>query len=55
MSRTILSDKRYTDTFIPNVDSPGRHFTIRGADGTDFEGGIYHGRILVSTTSISMY
>jgi ubiquitin-conjugating enzyme E2 J1 len=23
------------------------HFTIRGADGTDFEGGIYHGRILV--------
>jgi hypothetical protein len=25
-----------------------RHFTIRGADGTDFEGGVYHGRILVS-------
>jgi ubiquitin-conjugating enzyme E2 J1 len=24
-----------------------RHFTIRGADGTDFEGGIYHGRILL--------
>jgi hypothetical protein len=24
-----------------------RHFTIRGAKGTDFEGGIYHGRILV--------
>jgi ubiquitin-protein ligase len=24
-----------------------RHFTIRGAEGTDFEGGIYHGRILV--------
>ena len=23
------------------------HFTIRGAEGTDFEGGIYHGRILV--------
>lgn len=23
------------------------HFTIRGADGTDFEGGIYHGRILL--------
>mmetsp|Transcript_30057 Transcript_30057/g.44548 ORF Transcript_30057/g.44548 Transcript_30057/m.44548 type:complete len:396 (+) Transcript_30057:286-1473(+) len=25
------------------------HFTIRGADGTDFEGGIYHGRILLPT------
>jgi ubiquitin-conjugating enzyme E2 J1 len=24
-----------------------RHFTIRGAEGTDFEGGIYHGRILL--------
>lgn len=24
-----------------------RHFTIRGADGTDFEGGVYHGRILL--------
>jgi ubiquitin-conjugating enzyme E2 J1 len=24
-----------------------RHFTIRGADGTEFEGGIYHGRILL--------
>jgi len=24
-----------------------RHFTIRGADGTDFEGGTYHGRILL--------
>ena len=24
-----------------------RHFTIRGADGTDFEGGFYHGRILL--------
>ena len=24
-----------------------RHFTIRGADGTDFEGGYYHGRILL--------
>eukprot|EP00558_Chaetoceros_sp_UNC1202_P011246 CAMPEP_0197252496 /NCGR_PEP_ID=MMETSP1429-20130617/61667_1 /TAXON_ID=49237 /ORGANISM="Chaetoceros sp., Strain UNC1202" /LENGTH=421 /DNA_ID=CAMNT_0042714899 /DNA_START=79 /DNA_END=1344 /DNA_ORIENTATION=- len=23
------------------------HFTIRGADGTDFEGGYYHGRILL--------
>lgn len=23
------------------------HFTIRGADGTDFEGGFYHGRILL--------
>ena len=23
------------------------HFTIRGAEGTDFEGGIYHGRILL--------
>jgi len=23
------------------------HFTIRGADSTDFEGGIYHGRILL--------
>lgn len=23
------------------------HFTIRGAVGTDFEGGVYHGRILV--------
>jgi ubiquitin-conjugating enzyme E2 J1 len=23
------------------------HFTIRGADGTDFAGGIYHGRILL--------
>jgi len=23
------------------------HFTIRGADGTEFEGGIYHGRILL--------
>ncbi|KAI2490075.1 hypothetical protein MHU86_24517 [Fragilaria crotonensis] len=23
------------------------HFTIRGADATDFEGGIYHGRILL--------
>jgi ubiquitin-conjugating enzyme E2 J1 len=23
------------------------HFTIRGADGTDFEGGVYHGRILL--------
>mmetsp|Transcript_12120 Transcript_12120/g.25095 ORF Transcript_12120/g.25095 Transcript_12120/m.25095 type:complete len:82 (-) Transcript_12120:3094-3339(-) len=27
------------------------HFTIRGADGTEFEGGIYHGRILVSFSS----
>jgi len=25
-----------------------RHFTIRGAEGTDFEGGVYHGKILVS-------
>ena len=25
------------------------HFTIRGADDTDFHGGIYHGRILVRT------
>lgn len=24
-----------------------RHFTIRGAEGTDFEGGVYHGRILL--------
>jgi len=23
------------------------HFTIRGADGTDFEGGVYHGRIIL--------
>ena len=23
------------------------HFTIRGASGTDFEGGMYHGRILL--------
>jgi ubiquitin-conjugating enzyme E2 J1 len=23
------------------------HFTIRGAAGTDFEGGLYHGRILL--------
>ena len=23
------------------------HFTIRGAEGTDFSGGIYHGRILL--------
>ncbi|CAB9504505.1 Probable ubiquitin-conjugating enzyme E2 33 [Seminavis robusta] len=23
------------------------HFTIRGADGTDFEGGVYHGRIML--------
>ena len=23
------------------------HFTIRGAEGTDFEGGVYHGRILL--------
>jgi len=23
------------------------HFTIRGADGTEFEGGVYHGRILL--------
>ena len=23
------------------------HFTIRGAEDTDFDGGIYHGRILV--------
>lgn len=23
------------------------HFTIKGADGTDFEGGVYHGRILL--------
>lgn len=23
------------------------HFTIRGSEGTDFEGGIYHGRILL--------
>ena len=28
------------------------HFTIRGADDTDFEGGIYHGRILVSTINV---
>ena len=26
-----------------------RHFTIRGAEGTDFEGGVYHGRILLPT------
>ena len=25
------------------------HFTIRGGAGTDFEGGIYHGRILLPT------
>ena len=25
-----------------------RHFTIRGADDTDFAGGVYHGRIMVS-------
>jgi ubiquitin-conjugating enzyme E2 J1 len=24
-----------------------RHFTIRGAEGTDFAGGVYHGRILL--------
>jgi ubiquitin-conjugating enzyme E2 J1 len=24
------------------------HFTIRGPIGTDFEGGIYHGRIILS-------
>lgn len=30
-----------------------RHFTIRGADGTDFEGGVYHGRILVSPSHSS--
>ena len=23
------------------------HFTIRGAEGTEFEGGVYHGRILL--------
>ncbi len=23
------------------------HFTIRGSKGTDFEGGLYHGRILL--------
>merc|ERR1719221_603316 len=23
------------------------HFTIRGAEGTDFEGGVYHGKILL--------
>jgi ubiquitin-conjugating enzyme E2 J1 len=28
-------------------DHDQRHFTIRGADGTDFEGGVYHGRILL--------
>lgn len=33
--------------YFLNNDS-WRHFTIRGAQGTDFEGGIYHGRILVS-------
>ena len=27
------------------------HFTIRGADDTDFHGGIYHGRILVRFTT----
>jgi ubiquitin-conjugating enzyme E2 J1 len=28
-------------------DVPFRHFTIRGADDTDFAGGVYHGRILL--------
>lgn len=28
------------------------HFTIRGADDTDFHGGIYHGRILVRTLNL---
>lgn len=28
------------------------HFTIRGADDTDFEGGIYHGRVLVSAMDV---
>lgn len=25
------------------------HFTIRGPKGTEFEGGVYHGRILLPT------
>ena len=29
------------------------HFTIRGAEDTDFNGGIYHGRILVRTMCFS--
>lgn len=31
---------------------PHRHFTIKGADGTDFEGGVYHGRILVCCSCV---
>lgn len=27
------------------------HFTIRGPSDTDFDGGVYHGRILVSYSS----
>lgn len=50
MSRTTISYRTiHSRSTTIDVASPGRHFTIRGADGTDFEGGIYHGRILVST------
>jgi ubiquitin-conjugating enzyme E2 J1 len=31
------------------------HFTIRGADGTDFEGGVYHGRILVCLNFVQIH
>jgi ubiquitin-conjugating enzyme E2 J1 len=34
-------------SFVALLHNTSRHFTIRGADGTDFEGGIYHGRILL--------
>ena len=33
---------------LANVSRLSRHFTIRGADDTDFAGGVYHGRIMVS-------
>ncbi|CAM9802590.1 unnamed protein product [Discosporangium mesarthrocarpum] len=35
----------------PLEDNPFEwHFTLRGPKATDFEGGVYHGRILLPTT-----
>jgi len=43
----IVLVKQTTNFHFVNFFLLLRHFTIRGADGTDFEGGVYHGRIMV--------
>lgn len=46
-SRLLVVPTNVFPPLPPTHTQPRRHFTIRGADGTDFEGGVYHGRILV--------